>query len=245
MKSNKDNVKALILAAGLGSRLVPITNNIPKALVPVNGKPILFKQIENLKNNGIIDITIVAGYKAKILERVVHEKYPDIKILNSVDYSTTNNMYSAYIGIKSMFPNGDLKAFYMMNADVYFDASVLTAMKNDKRENLVVVDVGRYIEESMKVIEKNGRLVAISKEIKRKDALGTSIDIYKFGESGGKAFFRRCIEYIEDRKDMKKWSEVALNDAFSDTVFHACVLNGRWLEIDNYEDLLAAEALFE
>ena len=50
-------MKALILAAGLGSRLAPITDNIPKSLVPVNGTPILFKQIDNLIKNGVEDIT--------------------------------------------------------------------------------------------------------------------------------------------------------------------------------------------
>ena len=62
------NNKALILAAGLGTRLAPITNDRPKSLVSVNGKPILFKQIESLILNGIMDITIVSGYKADVLE---------------------------------------------------------------------------------------------------------------------------------------------------------------------------------
>ena len=120
------NNKALILAAGLGTRLAPITDDRPKSLVPVNGKPILIKQIENLKSNGIIDITIVAGYKADVLEAAVHEKYPEITIVESVDYATTNNMYSAYLGIKAMFPDGDIRPFYMMNADVFYDSSVET-----------------------------------------------------------------------------------------------------------------------
>lgn len=238
------NNKALILAAGLGTRLAPITNDRPKSLVPVNGKPILLKQIENLKLNGIVDITIVSGYKADALESAVHAKYPEIKIVESVDYATTNNMYSAYLGIKAMFPDGNINSFYMMNADVFYDASVITALEKDGRHNLVVVDMGRYIEESMKVIEKDGRLVAISKQITPEDALGCSIDVYKFGADGGKAFFNRCVDYIEDKKELKKWSEVALNDAFADAVFQACPLDGRWLEIDNHEDLAAAEALF-
>ena len=120
------NNKALILAAGLGTRLAPITNDRPKSLVPVNGKPILLKQIENLKQNGIVDITIVSGYKADALEAAVHVKYPEIKIVESVDYATTNNMYSAYLGIKAMFPDGNITPFYMMNADVFYDASVIS-----------------------------------------------------------------------------------------------------------------------
>lgn len=236
--------KALILAAGLGTRLAPITNDRPKSLVPVNGKPILLKQIENLKENGVEDITIVSGYKADALEKAVHELYPEIKIVESVDYATTNNMYSAYLGIKAMFPDGDIQPFYMMNADVFFDASVITALEKDERQNLIVVDMGRYIEESMKVIEKDGRLVAISKQITPEDALGCSIDVYKFGADGGRAFYDRCVDYIEKQKELKKWSEVALNDALADVIFQACPLVGRWLEIDNHEDLAAAEKLF-
>lgn len=238
------NNKALILAAGLGTRLAPITNDRPKSLVPVNGKPILIRQIENLKANGIDDITIVSGYKADALEAAVHEKYPEIKIVESVDYATTNNMYSAYLGIKAMFTDGIIRPFYMMNADVFYDASVITALENDARSNLIVVDMGRYIEESMKVVEKDGRIIAISKQITPEDALGCSIDVYKFGADGGKAFFDRCVEYIDEKKELKKWSEVALNDALADVVFQACPLDGRWLEIDNHEDLAAAEALF-
>ena len=244
MELHKSNNKALILAAGLGTRLAPITNDRPKSLVPVNGKPILFKQIENLQFNGINDITIVSGYKANVLETVVHEKYPDIKIIESEDYATTNNMYSAYLGIKKMFPDGNITPFYMMNADVFYDSSVITALEENTEPNLVVVDMGRYIEESMKVVEKEGRLVAISKQISPEDALGCSIDVYKFGEDGGRAFLNRCIEYIENKKELKMWSEVALNEAFSDVYFYACPLNGRWLEIDNHEDLAAAETLF-
>lgn len=238
------NKKALILAAGLGTRLAPITNSIPKSLVPVNGKPIIFKQIENLKNNGINDITVVSGYKADVLEGAVHSSWPDIRIVESVDYATTNNMYSAYLGIKAMFPKGDIRPFYMMNADVFFDESVIKMLEMIPFSNSVVVDVGHYIEESMKVVEKEGRLVAISKEIPPENALGSSIDVYKFGADGGRAFFDSCKEYIEDKKELKKWSEVALNDAFVDVEFKACPLDGRWLEIDNHEDLMAAEVLF-
>ncbi len=233
-------MKALILAAGFGSRLAPITDNCPKSLVPVNGKPILIKQIENLLENGITDITVVSGYKAEILEAAVKEKYPKIKIINSVDYATTNNMYSAYLGKETFYG----ESFLMMNADVFYDSSVIKALLAFSGENAIVTDIGTYIEESMKVIEKDGRLIEIAKTVTEEDALGCSIDVYKFSPEGGKAFFDKCTEYIEDMKELKKWSEVALNDILCDIVFEACPLKGRWLEIDNHDDLAAAEKLF-
>lgn len=90
-------MKALILAAGLGSRLAPITDHCPKSMVPVNGKPILFKQIENLHENGITDITVISGYKAEVLEEAVSSAFSGIRFIRSVDYMNTNNMYSAYL----------------------------------------------------------------------------------------------------------------------------------------------------
>ena len=237
-------MKALILAAGLGSRLAPITNDIPKSLVPVNGKPILIKQIENLYENGITDITIVSGYKSEVLQKTVYEKYPGIHIVESVDYAVTNNMYSAWLGIRAMFPDEGTGPFVMMNADVFYDASVLRALLAFEYPDAIVTEIGRYIEESMKVTECAGRLTSISKKILPEEAYGTTIDVYRFSPIGGKAFYAKCKEYIEIRKEMKLWSEVALNDVLNEIEFRACPLDGRWLEIDNHEDLAAAEKLF-
>lgn len=233
-------MRALILAAGLGTRLAPLTDDCPKSLVEVNGESILMKQIQNLKENGIEDITVVSGYKATVLEKVVLEKYPEIKIIESVDYAITNNMYSAYLAQKEILGED----FIMMNADVFFDASVITKLLNYNEKNAIVVDIGNYMEESMKVIEKDGKLIQISKTITEKEALGVSIDVYKFSVEGGKAFFDKCAEYIEEKQELKKWSEVALNDILCEIDFKACPLVGRWVEIDNHEDLAMAQRIF-
>lgn len=233
-------MKALILAAGLGTRLEPITKDRPKSLVPVNGKPILFKQIESLQENGIRDIIIISGYKADILEQEVRKKWKDIQIVESKDYAITNNMYSAFVG-RDLVKNSE---FLMMNADVYFDSSVIKALLKDNAPNAIVTDIGRYIEESMKVVEKGGRLTSISKKISPNEALGSSIDVYKFSNTGGAAFFEKCREYIEDKKEYRMWSEVALNDILQQVVFKASKIEGRWVEIDNHEDLAEAEKMF-
>ena len=235
-------MKALILAAGFGLRLAPITQDIPKSLVPVNGTPILVKQIENLHACGVNDITVISGYRAPMIEEAVHGRWPEVRIVESVDYATTNNMVSAYLGRASM--GGE--AFLMMNADVFFDASVLRALLDCPAPDAIVTDIGSWNEESMKVVEEDGRLTAISKAIDRDAALGCSIDVYKFSPEGGAAFFEACADYIERRGELKKWSEVALNDvlAAGKVPFRACPLVGRWTEIDNIDDLRAAEALF-
>lgn len=233
-------MNALILAAGLGSRLAPITDNCPKSLVMVNGKPILVKQIENLIENGITDITIISGYKAEILQERIHSQFPKVQIINNVDYASTNNMYSAYLAREVM----DGQDFIMMNADVFYDSSVIKKLLAFDADNAIVTDIGTYIEESMKVVEVNNRLLKISKTITSDEALGVSIDVYKFSAEAGSAFFKKCAEYIEDKKELNMWSEMALNDILPKVEFRACQLVGRWFEIDNHDDLIAAEKLF-
>ena len=132
----------------------------------------------------------------------------------------------------------------MMNADVFFDSLVISSLLKCEHKNAIVVDIGRYNEESMKVIERDGRLVEISKAITKEDAFGSSIDVYKFSKEGTNAFLNKCIEYIEQRKELKKWSKVALNSILFEVEFKACPLVGRWFEIDNHEDLHAAKELF-
>ncbi len=173
-------MKALILAAGLGSRLAPITDTRPKSLVPVNGKPIILKQLENLVLNGVTDITVVAGYRADVLEKAVRKLYPGVHILTSADYASTNNMYSAYLA-REEFAG---EAFLMMNADVFLDASVIAALLRFDWPDAIVTDIGTYYEESMKVVEEDGRLVEISKEVPPEAALGVSIDVYKVSRGG-------------------------------------------------------------
>ncbi|MBQ7300537.1 MAG: phosphocholine cytidylyltransferase family protein [Clostridia bacterium] len=234
-------MKALILAAGLGSRLAPLTDKYPKAMVPVNGVPIIYKQIDNLIANKVFDITVVSGYKANYLKQRINEIYPDVHFIENFDYVSTNNMYSAYLARYAMRDSD----FLMMNADVFYDKTVLTSLIACDAPNAIVTDIGLYNDESMKVIERNGRIVQISKTISAEDALGCSIDVYKFSRIGGQMFFDMCTDYIEKEHILNKWSEVALNDILEIIEFKACPLNGRWYEIDNFEDLQKAEVMFK
>lgn len=232
-------MKALILAAGRGTRLAPLTESLPKALVPVDGKPILLKQLENLYDNDITDITVVAGYRANMVQAAVHDQFRDVNIIENHDYAETNNMYSALLAREAV--EGD--DFLLMNADVFMDSAVIESLLTFHGANAIVTDIGFYLEESMKVVEADGRIIRISKEIPEDEALGASIDVYKFSAAAGTAFFDRCAEYVE-KGEKKLWSEVALNDILSEMSFEACPLNGRWYEIDDMEDLTAAERIF-
>ena len=92
-------MKAIILAAGLGTRLRPMTENTPKALVKVNQKPLVEYQIEFLKERGIDDIIIVVGYLEEQFD-YLKEKY-GVRLVFNDKYADYNNFYSLYLVKKS------------------------------------------------------------------------------------------------------------------------------------------------
>lgn len=108
-------MKAIILAAGLGTRLRPLTNEIPKCLVPVCGTPMVERQIQFLHEAGITDITLVSGYKAERLD-FLKEKY-GVDIIFNEKYNECNNIYSMYKVLDRIGDN------YMIDGDTYLHSN--------------------------------------------------------------------------------------------------------------------------
>ena len=103
--------KAIFLAAGFGSRMVPITLNTPKPLVLVHGKRIIETLLDAVVAAGIEDITIVRGYLGEQFDVLLH-KYPKIKFIENPLFNETNNISSAYL-IKDMMCNA-----YVLESDL-------------------------------------------------------------------------------------------------------------------------------
>ena len=104
--------KAIFLAAGFGSRLVPITLNTPKPLVLVKGKKIIETLLDAVVAAGIEEITIVTGYLHEQFE-ILLKKYPNIKFVYNSKYNEANNISSAYL-VKDEFANA-----YVLESDLY------------------------------------------------------------------------------------------------------------------------------
>src|SRR3989344_7035474 len=123
-------MKAIILAAGIGSRLKPLTENIPKVMIPINGIPILGHQIINLIEEGIKEIYICVGYKKEVIIDYCKKEFKNIniKFIENKDFLSTNNMYSLYLA-KNYF-NGE--NFILINGDMIFDKKILDiCLKNN------------------------------------------------------------------------------------------------------------------
>lgn len=233
-------MKALILAAGVGSRLRPITNSRPKAMVEVNGKPIIFYQIDSLLENGLKDITIVTGYKSEFIIESVNKVYSNINYIVNEEFEKSNNMYSTYLA-RNTFYNKD---FILMNADVVIDSSIISDLINSSQPNSILVDYDQYNLENMKVTFSGKKIISISKDIASVDSNGLSIDIYKISKNASILFFDIILDYIENQSEKTLWTEVAINRTLGKIDFFPCPFIGRWIEIDDHYDLKRAEDLF-
>ena len=238
--------RAVILAAGKGSRLVPLTENKPKCLVRVYGKPILGYQIDAFLDNGIKDIIVVAGYKFDMVKRFVDENYGgNVKVLENRDYDTTNNMYSLYL-LKD-YINGE--SFFLCNGDVIFDKTILSSYLQLEDENSTIFyDSECFSDESMKiVIDKEGYVRSISKDIKSHKASGCSIDLYFFKRKESELLFDEMRKIIEVDDNKVQWTEVAILKLVKNPevfVKPFDIAGKRWVEIDTLEDLLIADIEF-
>ena len=234
-------MKAVILAAGLGSRLRPITDEVPKCMVPVNGIRIIDKQISNLVKNGIKDIYVVDGYKAEVLASHLKEKYPFITIVSNPRYDVTNNMYSLYL--TAQYVKGE--EFLLMNSDVYYDSNVIEDILVGENISKIACDTSMFLEESMKITLQDYKISHISKKITEEEYYAVSIDVYRISPEDSRVLFNEVEDTILVKKDENSWTEVALDNIFCKTNFTPCVIRGRWFEIDNHDDLRVAEELFK
>jgi len=209
-------------------------------MVPVNGIRIIDKQIDNLLKAGIKDIYVVSGYKHDILATHLRMNYPFIQIVENSLFDKTNNMFSLYL--TSEYVNGH--EFILMNSDVYFDANIIAGIIDNKDCSIIACDKSCYLEESMKITFDGKKINHISKNISKDDYYAVSIDIYHISSTDSKILFSEIEDTILERKDRNSWTEVALDKIFDKSNFQPFIINGKWYEIDNHDDLAHAESIF-
>ena len=247
-------MKAIILAAGMGTRLRPITMSIPKCLVPVNSKPILEHQLDALLLAGIRDVILVVGHLGKLLSDEYGINYGDMNIyyVENRLYDRTNNIYSLWLARQHL--NSQV---LLLEGDLVFDPEMLQRLTQTPEPNVAIVERFRPPMDGTVILTKglraNGLWVSrMVLKVQQGDdfdfasALKT-VNIYKLSQEVLQDHIVPELDSYIVQKRSDQYYEAVFADLISRDSMRLAVLNAapnRWAEVDTLEDLQAAEELF-
>ncbi len=244
---NLNNNKALIIAAGLGSRLKKHTENLPKCMLDFGGKTLLQRQLDAYKKNSITDISVIRGYKKEKI------KYKGLKYFENTDYKNNNILNSIFYA--EDFLNGNIIISY---SDILFDSTVVKRLLKSNHDISVVVDIdwrGYYVgrkdhpisEAENVIFNSNNEVEKIGKiNTGNQEVHGEFIGMIKLSNRGTEIFkehFHRLkkIYWNKPFQRAKIFQKAYLTDFIQELVdigikVHCVIIESGWKEIDTVED---------
>ena len=221
-------MKALILAAGRGSRLLSLSRHHPKCLLEVGGHAILDYQIAALRRCGIRDIVIVVGYLANRIKD--HVTVPATFVENR-DYASTGSSYSLWLAMELV-----RDGFIYLNSDLIFDPLLLRQLLDDPEPNAVIVDRHVNIAGDMLKAEMDGRRILSTGKRLAVPAAAEVVGPAKIGPAAARRV-EECLDRLVGAGDRNRWVYEVLGLVAPD-IGLAGVDNpgGFWAEIDTPAD---------
>lgn len=237
-------MKAVILAAGVGSRLAPLTDEQPKVLVPVLGKSLLFRQLDHLAAAGIPseDVVVVGGYRIDQLQRALEGGGYRCKVVLNEKFDTWGNFYSVLVAEPLLRGH----AFLQLDGDVILDDKILPRLIAAPGDALLATDTSAELDgDAMKVEMSGNHVHALDKKLEPTRCIGEYIGVTKLSAAAGAAVFR----------ELATFPAANLTHEYYDHAYHRLTQRGevpfdivrvddcRVLEIDDHTDLARAEAV--
>ena len=228
--------RAVILAAGNGTRMGRLTVDRPKTMLEVDGRSLIDRQLDALAACGVLDVTIVVGYQ--------HERLRDhlggrVRLIENARYKETNSLYSLWLARETLEDGA-----VVMNSDILVSQPLMAKLIDAPVEDGVLVDrQSTLAEEEMKVKIWHGFAIDFSKELAPWDADGENVGILKFGPRGG----RRLVEHLDAliaAGEVNAWAPRAFKAVAREWPLRAIATDGLpWTEIDFPEDLERARQM--
>jgi choline kinase len=239
------DLTAIILAAGLGSRLRPLTDSTPKCLLDVGGKTILARQLERIAAAGIRRAVVVTGYRAEDVATHLGSNPPPIEVAlaPNTEYATTGNCMSVLAARAQVRGNG----IVICDGDVVLTGDALARLVAEAGHSALLLDTETALaEEEMKaLLDAQGSVRRLSKKLVPSECAGESIGIQKVSGLALPIFWA-TLESMREAGDTQGYYEDAFQRMINAGVSFRTVPIGHheWTEIDDLADLEDARARF-
>ena len=191
------SIRAIILAAGAGTRLNPMTNGRPKCLVPFGELALIDHQMRALSNVGVEDFIFVVGYEADQIRR--HCRGREARFVDNPDYASTNSIFSLYLARHFLTCET-----FLLNCDIVFHPDVVGRLLACGHPNAIAVDghAERIAGEMNVWIQPEGRVGEVSKQLAPAQSQAQSVQVVKFDAAGARSVAAEVERLVgEDRKD--------------------------------------------
>lgn len=237
--------KAIILSAGQGKRLLPLTEQRPKCLLPLRGRTLLEWQIAALAANHIRDVVIVTGFHAQAVEKVVRDRADDgvtVRLLHNPFFQVADNIGSCFVARHEMADSDSI----LLNGDTLFHPTLLARARAQAGSPIVVTvnRKDRYDADDMKVRLDGTRLTAIGKTLPPEHSHAESIGMLFFSGEGGQIFTDALDQILQRGDGLRRWYLSVIDELAGKTIIGTADTYGHeWCEVDFPEDLPAAERL--
>jgi len=234
-------MKAVILSAGQGKRLLPLTADCPKCLLPVRGRSLIEWQIDELAKCGIDQVAVVLGFRADKVERILRERYGShhVKTIYNAAYAVSDNLVSCWAAHDEMRSD-----FVLLNGDTLFEAAVLQRLleTHDRPVTVTISHKSSYDADDMKVKLDGCRLLKIGKDLLPDQVDGESIGMILF-RGRGPMLFRSALEKaLRNPLAQTKWYLSVIDEMARSIPVWTCSIKGlQWCEVDYHSDLNLAE----
>lgn len=227
-------MQAVILAAGLSSRLQPAINGNPKCLVRLGEKTLLEHQVFNLKSCGVDQVIVVTGYCEEAVQRYAPS---GCLFVNNPQYASTNSLYS--LACAGPLINGP---FILLNGDVFAHPEIYQRVALANGTVLSIDGTSGDDEEHMKVSVKNGLVRRISKSLPADLVSGENVGILKFCEEGASEVMSAAMQITKEDSGRKSWAPAAVDFIASRMAVGVIEVSDLpWVEIDFPADLTHAK----
>lgn len=225
---------AVILAAGAGTRLRPLTDNRPKCLLEVGGRALLDYQLEALARHGLRDVLIVTGHCG---DQIASRYAGRLETLHDPDYESTNNLHSLWTA-RGKLTGRDVLC---LHADLLFHPDILRSCLQSRDDVTVVLD-RVLVEETMKARVEASSVVEISKTIPPAAMFGTFLGIARFSPSASTALSEVLATLVQEEKHRQSYfvACLPLMTARGLRVGYTLTNGLPWIEIDVEADLQRA-----
>lgn len=230
-------MKAIILSAGQGRRLLPLTADKPKSALPVCARSLLEWQLHEIAQCAIDEVVVVTGFAADVIDDIV-ERQHDVptRTLYNPFFAQCDNLGTCWIARGEM--QGD---FLIVNGDTLFEAAILRRLldtNNSAAVTLVTDSKSDYDDDDMKVIVAGERLQRVGKQLDRKLVNGESIGMMAFRGEGPTRFARQLDHMMRHGTGLKQWYLAAVDQLADHGLVATCPIDGlSWCEVDDRADL--------